>query len=115
MFEPIQKATADFQKLSKDNYDAVVRSYGELNKGFQAIGARVTDYSKQAFNDATRTFEKLVGAKSLEHAVEIQSQYAKRRSTPGSPKLRRSMRCTPLSRATPTSPSSKRWRRTHPR
>ncbi len=78
MFEPIQKATADFQKLSKDNYDAVVRSYGELNKGFQAIGARVTDYSKQAFNDATRTFEKLVAAKSLEHAVEIQSQYAKK-------------------------------------
>ncbi len=78
MFEPFQKATEDFQKLSKGNYDAVVRSYGELNKGFQAIGVRMTEYSKQAFNDATRTFEKLVGAKSLEHAVEIQSQYAKK-------------------------------------
>ena len=39
MFEPIQKATDDFQKMGKDNYDAVLRSYGELNKGFQAIGA----------------------------------------------------------------------------
>ena len=28
--------------------------------------------------NATATFEKLVGAKSLEHAVEIQSQYAKK-------------------------------------
>jgi hypothetical protein len=54
------------------------RSYGELNKGFQAITARMTDYSKRAFEDAIRTFEQLVGVKSLEQAIEIQSQYAKR-------------------------------------
>ena len=65
MLEPLQKASEDFQKMGKDNYDAVLRSYGELNKGFQAIGARVTDYSKRAFEDATRAFEQLVGAKSL--------------------------------------------------
>ena len=78
MIEPIQKATEDFQKATKDNYDTVLRSYGELNKGFQAIAARMTDYSKQAFEDATRTFEQLAGAKSLEHVFEIQSQYAKK-------------------------------------
>ena len=78
MFEPFQKASEDFQKMGKDNYDAVLRSYGELNKGLQGIGARVTDYSKRAFEDATRAFEQLVGAKSLEHAFEIQSQYAKK-------------------------------------
>jgi hypothetical protein len=78
MFEPLQKASEDFQKMGKDNYDAVLRSYGELNKGFQAIGARLTDYSKRAFEDATRAFEQLVGAKSFEHAIEIQSQYAKK-------------------------------------
>ena len=27
-------------------------SYGEANKGFQAIAAEVTDYSKKAFEDA---------------------------------------------------------------
>ena len=78
MFEPLQKASDDFQKIGKDNYDAVLRSYGELNKGFQAIGARVTDYSKRAFEDASRAFEQLVGAKSLESVVEIQSQYVKK-------------------------------------
>lgn len=78
MIEPIQKATEDFQKATKDNYDTVLRSYGELNKGFQAIGTRVTDYSKRAFEDATRAFEQLIGAKSFEHAIEIQSQYAKK-------------------------------------
>jgi len=78
MIEPIQKASEEFQKLSKNNFDATVRSYSELNKGFQAIAAKMTDYSKQAFEDATRAFEQLAGAKSLEHAFEIQSQYAKK-------------------------------------
>ena len=68
---PLQKASEDFQKIGKDNYDAVVRSYSELNKSLQAIGARVTDYSKRAFEDATRAFEQLIGAKSFEHVIEI--------------------------------------------
>jgi phasin family protein len=49
-----------------------------MNKGFQAIAAEVTDYSKKAFEDSTRAFEQLIGAKSVEQAVEIQSQYAKK-------------------------------------
>jgi hypothetical protein len=56
MFEPIQEATENFQKVSKDNYDAVLRSYGELNKGFQAVAARWTDFSKRSFEEATRAF-----------------------------------------------------------
>ena len=78
MFEPFQQTSEQFQKMGKDNYDAMVRSYGELNKGLQAIATRWTAFSKQSFEDATRAFEQLVGAKSLEHAIEIQSQYAKK-------------------------------------
>src|SRR5262249_51310335 len=78
MFEPFQQASEQFRYMGKDNYDAVLRFYGELNKGFQAIGASVTEYSKRAFEDATRAFEQLAGAKSFEHAIEIQSQYVKK-------------------------------------
>jgi hypothetical protein len=78
MLEPFQNATDNFQKIGKDNYDAMVRSYGELNKGLQVIAARWTEFSKQSFEDATRTFERLAGVKSLEQAFEIQSAYAKR-------------------------------------
>ena len=49
-----------------------------VSKGLQAIRTRVSDYTKRAFEDATRAFEQLVGAKSFEHAIEIQSQYAKK-------------------------------------
>ena len=73
----IDKATKDIQKLGKDNYEAVLKSYGQVNQGIQEIGTSLSDYAKQAFADANVTFEKLVGAKTLEHAVEIQSQYAK--------------------------------------
>lgn len=68
----------EIQKLGKDNFDVAVKSFGELNKNFQAIAAEVTDYSKRAFEDGTATFEKLAGAKSVEQAVEIQTAYAKK-------------------------------------
>ena len=48
------------------------------NKGFQAIAAEISAYSKKAFEDGTRAFEQLLGAKSFEQAIEIQSQYAKK-------------------------------------
>jgi phasin family protein len=72
------KGFEEFQKAGKDGFDAAVRSFGEMNKGFQAIAAEVTDYSKKAFEDGTRAFEQLIGAKSIEQAIEIQSQYAKK-------------------------------------
>jgi len=78
MLEPFQQTTDDLQKMGKDNYDVMVRSYGELNKGLQAITARMTDYSKRAFEDAARAFEQLASVKSFEQAIEIQSQYAKK-------------------------------------
>jgi phasin family protein len=78
MIEAFQKWTDESQRLSKEGFDATLRSYGELNKGFQAITAQVTDYSKKAFEDASRAFEQLVGSKSIEQAIEIQTQYAKK-------------------------------------
>jgi phasin family protein len=72
------KGFEEFQKVGKDGFDAAVRSFGEVNKGFQAIAAEVTDYSKKAFEDSTRHFEQLVSAKSIEQAIEIQSQFAKK-------------------------------------
>jgi phasin family protein len=78
MLEPFQNAANDFQNIGKDNYEAMVRSYGEVNKGLQTIAKRWTDFSKQSFEDAARAWEQVLGAKSLEQAVEIQTDYAKK-------------------------------------
>jgi hypothetical protein len=77
-FEEFQKVGEEFQKMGKGGFDAAVKSLGEVNKGLQAITAEVTNYSKKAFEDGTRAFEQLMGAKTLEQAIEIQSQYAKK-------------------------------------
>ena len=74
----VQKFGEEFQRASKDGFDASVRSFGEVSKGFQAIATTLVDYSKKNFEDSTRAFEQLVGAKSFEQVWEIQSQYAKR-------------------------------------
>ena len=74
----VQKFGEEFQRASKDGFDASVRSAGEINRGFQAIAGTVADYSKKAFEDGTRAFEQLIGAKSFEQVWEIQSQYAKK-------------------------------------
>jgi phasin family protein len=68
----------DFSEFGQVGFDTYGRSFGELNKGFQAIAAEWTDYSKRAFEDSTKAFEKLVGAKSTEKAFEIQSEFAKK-------------------------------------
>jgi hypothetical protein len=67
----------DVQKLSKDNMDATMKSFGALSKATQTIAAELVDYSKKSFEDGTKVMEKLLGAKSLDKAIEIQTDYAK--------------------------------------
>ena len=74
----IQRYGEEFQRVSKDGFDASVRSLGRRSTRDSAIAATVADYSKKAFEDGTRAFEQLVGVKSVEQAWEIQSQYAKK-------------------------------------
>ena len=71
------KTFEDVQKLSKDNVDATMKSFGAFTKGSQAITAEFVDYSKKSFEDGTKLVEKLFGAKSLDKAIEIQTDYAK--------------------------------------
>lgn len=68
----------DIQKLSQSNMDAAMKALGEWNKGVQSIAAEMTDYTKRSFEEGTATFEKLLTAKSVEQAFEIQTGYAKR-------------------------------------
>src|SRR3974390_1347981 len=71
------KSFDDFQKLGKDNMELAMKSFGAMSKGMQAIAVEVADYSKKSFEEGSATFEKLIGAKSLEKAIEIQTDYAK--------------------------------------
>jgi len=67
----------DLQKLGKDNVDVTLKQLGAVSKGFQAIATEVADYSKKSFEHSSAAAEKLLGSKSLEKAIEIQSDYFK--------------------------------------
>src|SRR5437016_12926735 len=64
----------DIQKLGKDNVDATLRSLGALSKSLQAITVEFADYSKNVFEQTAAATEKLIGAKSFEKAIEVQSE-----------------------------------------
>lgn len=79
MMKPFEmKPFEDFQKLGQTNVDAAMKAFGEWNKGWQAIAAEMTDYTKRSFEDSSATFEKLVSSRSIEQVMEIQTTYAKR-------------------------------------
>ena len=71
------KNIEDLQQVNKENVELAVKSIGALSKGAQAIAVEVADYSKKAFEDGTAALEKLFGVKSLDKAIEVQTEFAK--------------------------------------
>jgi hypothetical protein len=66
-----------FQDFSKQQLEAVASASSLWAKGLQELAAESTDYSKKAFAAGSATFEKLLGARSVEAAIQIQTDYAK--------------------------------------
>jgi phasin family protein len=67
----------DAQNFSKDHFDATLKTFGAMSKGFQTIAVETAEYTKKAFEDGTSAAERLFAAKSLDKAVEVQSEYLK--------------------------------------
>lgn len=76
--ERAQRMGSELQATAASGFEAAGRSLSEVNRGFQALAAEMMNYSKAAFDDAMRTWEQLMGVRSLEQAIQIQSDYAKR-------------------------------------
>ncbi len=65
----------DVQKFGKSGVDAALASFGVWTKGAQAIAVEMVDFSKKSAESSAAAWEKLIGAKSPEKALEAQSQY----------------------------------------
>ncbi|WP_046863317.1 phasin family protein [Microvirga massiliensis] len=66
-----------FQKFGQDNMDAAMKTFGAVTKGAQTIAVEAAEYARKSFEQGTATVEKLVGAKTLDKAVEIQTEFLK--------------------------------------
>jgi hypothetical protein len=65
------------QKLGKDSFTATVKALEVATTSTQAIAVETADYAKKSFEQTASTFEKLVGVKSLDKVIEIQTDYVK--------------------------------------
>jgi phasin family protein len=69
--------TEEMHKLGKDSMETMMSSVGAWTKNAQVIAAEITDYSKKSIEDSAAAWERLLGAKTMEKAMEIQSAYLK--------------------------------------
>ncbi len=66
-----------FQKFGQDNLDTMMKTFGSVTKGAQAIAMETADYAKKSVEHSAAAFEKLAGAKSLDKAMQIHGDYLK--------------------------------------
>jgi phasin family protein len=67
----------EMQSFGKDNMDMAMNYFGAWGKGAQAIAIEVAEYSKKSFEGSSAAWEKLLGTKSPDKAMEVQSEYLK--------------------------------------
>jgi len=62
---------------SSEQTNAADPSMTSFPGGFHAIATAYSDYTKKSFEDTRSFVEKLSGAKSVDKAIEIQTEFAK--------------------------------------
>ena len=67
----------DVQKMSKDGTEAAMQSLSSVSKTAQAIATESAEYARKSFEQNATTLEKLMGIRSVEGAIEVQTAYAK--------------------------------------
>jgi hypothetical protein len=67
----------EVQKFGRGQLEAASMAAASLAKGLRTIALETTDYSKKSLETNSAYVEKLLGAKSLDDAIQTQSEYAK--------------------------------------
>jgi hypothetical protein len=67
----------EVQKVGRESVTRTMESFGALSQGVQAIAVEAADYSKRSFEQGAAHVQALMGAKSLDRAVEVQADYVR--------------------------------------
>ena len=67
----------DIKAFSTAPFEAFTAATASSTKGLQTIAAETTDYSKKSFEKTRAHFEKLIGVKKINEAIQLQSDFAK--------------------------------------
>jgi Phasin protein/Cornifin (SPRR) family len=75
--EPLQTKPPEPLQESKKQVDAALEAANCLSVDFQTLATAYGNYTKKSFEETKAFVEKLSGVRSLEKAVEIQTEFAK--------------------------------------
>jgi len=67
----------DIKAFGTAPFEAFTAATASSTKGLQAIAAETTDYSKKSLEKSRAHFEKLIGVKKVDEALQLQSDFAK--------------------------------------
>ena len=67
----------DFQKFGKTQFEAMTAASTTVSKGLQEIATESSEFSKKSMAASSAVMEKLLGAKTVETAIQIQTDFAK--------------------------------------
>ena len=67
----------DIQNYGKEQYEQAVSCATGLQSGVNAIAAAYGDYAKKSYEDTKSFVEKLSGVKSLDKALEAQTEFVR--------------------------------------
>ncbi len=67
----------DIQNYGKEHYETAMAHATTMQNGLSAIASAYGDYAKKSYEDTKSFAEKLSGVKSLDKALEAQTEYAK--------------------------------------
>ena len=67
----------DIQSYGKEQFETAVATATGVQNGLSAIASAYGDYTKKSYEDTKSFVEKLSSVKSLDKALEAQSEFAK--------------------------------------
>ena len=67
----------EIKGFSTAPFEAFTTATASSAKALQAIAAETTDYSKKSFEKSRAHFEKLIGVKKIDEAIQLQSDFVK--------------------------------------
>lgn len=67
----------EMQRLGNGSAQVTMASFGAWTTGAQAIAAEIADYSKKSAAFTAAAWEQLMGARSMETAMQVQAEYLK--------------------------------------
>jgi hypothetical protein len=76
--EQARKIGQDYQDTIENGVEAVSRSFSDMNRGFQAVAAEMTEFSKNRIEEVMRACDQLIRARTFGDVVEAQSKYVQK-------------------------------------